>query len=110
MRDGVSVRVKSVRANLTGSVAEVSQWQPLSIVVKALETNRVYRAPGAGRLIEKVHHLHGEQLVRHSKIYSDEPHRLGAFQGNGQLIGMNFECQVTPVQTEGGERGILHRR
>ena len=38
-----------------------------------------------------------------------ELHGLGAFDGGAQIFGVNFKREVTPVQAERGERGIVHR-
>ncbi len=44
----------------------------------------------------------------HGEIQPDKAHAPGAFNGRAQMIGVNVEGQVTPIQAQGGQGGVLH--
>ena len=48
--------------------------------------------------------------MRHGQIQAGELHRPGPGDGGAQIVGMHFKREITPVQAEPGERGVVHRR
>ncbi len=88
-------------------MASASVLKPTAPAV--LKFDRVDRAPNFCGNVQFIHHFHREQFVRHGQIESGEVHRLRAFDGGAEIFWIHFKRKITPVQSERGERGVVHR-
>ena len=109
-RDGVGIRVEADGAQFVDRFGrQIRERLPRAGAVLRLEAHGVHRAPVARGRVEFIHQIDGEQLVRDGEIEADEFHRLRARERGGELRGQHVEREVTPVQAERGQCGIVHR-
>ena len=88
-----------MRPEFLWRVIKLSQRLPPALSILSLETDGVYRAPGPGRFLQRLHHLDGQQFMWNGQIDSDEPHRLSALQREAQICRRNLECQIPPIES-----------
>src|SRR5262249_14616199 len=78
--------------------------------VFSFESDRVDSAPELCGFIKHINHFHREQLVWHGEIEADEVHSFRSFDRRAEIVGMNLESEIAPIQAKLCNSRILHRR
>ena len=106
--EGISVGVETVGADFGRRVGKFGEWTPLSAGVFGFEADGVDGAPTSCGVVEGVDEVEGEEFVWDGEVEADEAHGFGAVDGGAQVIGWDIESEVTPIEFEGRQSGVMH--
>jgi len=106
--EGVCVGVKAVGTDFCGRVREFGERTPLSARVFGFEADGVDGAPTPGGVVEGVDEVEGQEFVRDGEVESEEAHGFRAVDGGAEVVGGDIESEVTPIEFEGRQGGVMH--
>jgi hypothetical protein len=105
---GIGVGVEAVGADFGRRVVNFGEGTPLAARVFGFEADGIDCAPAASGVVEGVDEVEGEEFVWDGEVKSDEAHGFGAVDGGAEFIGGDVEREVTPIEFEGRESGVVH--